>query len=144
MDYIDIELMEKMCHPIAVTVFDKTEDPIAKFKEKDLSLLDSALNNPRQIFDGKELYPTLVKKTAILYYGLIKNHPFHNGNKRIATATLLVFLHINKFWLTGNKKEIEDYLVNKALEVSKSDPRNKNSIIRGIENWLEDHIASEK
>ena len=60
--------MEKMCHPLAVAIFDnKEDDPIAKFDDHELALLDSALNNPRQTFNGIELYPTLIKKAGILY-----------------------------------------------------------------------------
>lgn len=43
--YLDIELMEKMCHKLAVAVFDTKEDPIAHFHEH-TDLLDSAINLP--------------------------------------------------------------------------------------------------
>ena len=94
-NYIDIDLMSKMCHPIAVTLFDSPVEPMTAFAEHDISLLESALNNPKQTFEEQELYPILSKKAAILYYGLIKNHPFKNGNKRTATASMMVFLAIN-------------------------------------------------
>lgn len=87
--------MEKMCHPIAVAIFDSKKEPMVKFHEHNRARLESALNNPRQTFGGIDLYPTFTKKSAILYYGLVKNHAFRNGNKRVATATFLVFLYIN-------------------------------------------------
>lgn len=80
-NYIDVALMEKMCHPLAVAVFDTSNDPIGKFDEHELSLLESALANPRHTFGGRELYPNFSQKAAILYYGLNKNYPFKNGNK---------------------------------------------------------------
>jgi len=40
-------------------------------------LLDSALSNPFQSFDGKDLYPTVRAKAAQLCFGLVKNHAMH-------------------------------------------------------------------
>lgn len=62
---------------------------------KDYGLLDSALNTPFQTFDNNELYPTIQGKAARLCYGLIKDHPFIDGNKRIGILVMLVFLDIN-------------------------------------------------
>jgi len=56
--------------------------------------------------DKKLLYHGLIGKAAILFYLLIKNHPFKNGNKRIAITTVLVFLSINKKWLKVDEKRI--------------------------------------
>ena len=141
-NYIDIGIMEKMCHPIAVAIFDEEGDPIAKFNEHDLALLDSALNNPRQAFGGQELYPTFTKKAASLYYGLIKNHPFKNGNKRIATASLLIFLYMNNYWIGGNHKENEDYLIDLAIRVSKSPGiQDRDLVLLELEKWLEEKFV---
>lgn len=62
---------------------------------RDEGLLDSALNAPFQTFDDAELYPTIIEKAARLGYSLIKNHAFVDGNKRIGTHTMLVFLSLN-------------------------------------------------
>lgn len=70
------------------------DEPIPDYSTKDSALLESALGSPRQTFGGKLLYPTLLKQASILFYSLIKNHPFKNGNKRIAVISLLVFLII--------------------------------------------------
>ena len=60
---------------------------------RDLELLKSSLNRPLQTFDGKELYPTITEKAAALLESLIKNHPFHDGNKRIGyTMCRLILL----------------------------------------------------
>ncbi len=56
--------MERMCHRLALNVFDTEDDPIACFEEH-TDLLESAINQPRQTFGGKELYPTLIEKAAI-------------------------------------------------------------------------------
>jgi death-on-curing family protein len=144
-NYIDLELMEKMCHPLAVAVFENMNDPITQFKDHERALLESALNNPTHGIMGKEFYPTLAKKAAILYYGLIKNHAFRNGNKRIATATLLVFLYINDRKLDDSDKKIEDYLVNLAKRVADSlGNSKKEEFLQEIEVWLEEHLTPNK
>ena len=62
---------------------------------RDEGLLDSALAQPGQTFDGVELYPSLAEKAARYAYGIIKNHPFADGNKRTGAAVLAVFLRAN-------------------------------------------------
>lgn len=62
---------------------------------KDEGLLDSALENAFQIFDGKELYPTKQEKGARIGYSLISNHAFVDGNKRIGMHIMLIFLEMN-------------------------------------------------
>jgi len=62
---------------------------------RDEGMLDSALNTPFQTFSGSELYPDLLSKAARLAFGLIANHPFIDGNKRIGTHAMLIFLRLN-------------------------------------------------
>ena len=62
---------------------------------RDEGLLDSALNAPFQTFDGEDVYKTVQAKAAKLGFFLINNHPFIDGNKRIGTLVMLVFLEIN-------------------------------------------------
>ena len=62
---------------------------------RDEGLLESALNAPFQGFGKVEAYPSIQQKGVRLGYGLIKNHPFTDGNKRIDTHAMLVFLALN-------------------------------------------------
>ena len=62
---------------------------------RDFGLLDSALENIYQTFDGQELYPTKQEKGARLGYTLISNHAFVDGNKRIGMYVMLSFLQVN-------------------------------------------------
>lgn len=138
--YIDFERMQKMCHPVAVALFDSAAEPMTQFSLHARPLLESALNNPRQTFDGRELYPTVTKKAAILYYSLIKNHPFENGNKRTATAALIVFLSLNGFHLPEGH-EVEDYLVSLATRVAASlGSTDKDPFLDEIDSWLLEHL----
>ena len=59
---------------------------------QDEALLDSALAAPFQEFGGKVLFPSIEEKADRLGYGLIKNHAMIDGNKRIGTHVMLVFL----------------------------------------------------
>lgn len=78
---------------------------------RDYNLLDSALENPFQSFGGEELYPTLQARAARLGYGLIKNHCMIDGNKRIGTHAMLVFLAINGIELDYTQKELYETIL---------------------------------
>lgn len=75
---------------------------------RDEGLLDSALNAPFQSFDNKDVFPSIPQKAARLGYGLIKNHAFLDGNKRIGIHVMLVFLALNKIELGYTQEELID------------------------------------
>ena len=81
---------------------------------RDHNLLDSALESPFQSFGGEELYPTLQAKAARLGYGLIKNHCMLDGNKRIGTHAMLVFLEINGLIVDYTQKELYETILSIA------------------------------
>lgn len=58
---------------------------------KDASLFMSALNEPRQTYGGKDLYPTILHKAAVYLRSFAFNHAFHNGNKRTALMAMIIF-----------------------------------------------------
>ena len=60
-------------------------------------LLESALGNPSQTFGGRFVYRTVQDKAAILLRSMILDHPFTDGNKRMALATVNVFLMFNGY-----------------------------------------------
>ena len=62
---------------------------------RDEALLDSALSSAFHTFGGVDLFPSTVAKIARIAYGLISNHPFVDGNKRIGTYVMLVLLELN-------------------------------------------------
>ena len=62
---------------------------------RDEGALDSALSVAFQGFEGTEFYPTVASKIARLTYGIITNHPFVDGNKRVGTFVMLVLLELN-------------------------------------------------
>ncbi|MDR1486661.1 MAG: type II toxin-antitoxin system death-on-curing family toxin [Deltaproteobacteria bacterium] len=62
---------------------------------RDEGLLDGALSAPFQTFDGAVLYPSRAAKIARIAYGLVRNHPFADGNKRIGVYLMLALLELN-------------------------------------------------
>lgn len=108
------------------------EEPIPDYSTRENSLLESALGAPRQTYNNKLLYPIFPKQAAILFYSLIKNHPFKNGNKRIAVMALLTFLGLNTKWI--NIEPVKLYKL--ACDVSESKSSDKDSVLKIIENTI--------
>lgn len=73
---------------------------------RDEGLLESALAAPFQEFGGVAKYNTLAEKAARLGYGIIKNHPFVDGNKRTGTHVMLLMLAINGIELDYTQEEL--------------------------------------
>lgn len=78
---------------------------------RDEGMLDSALNTPFQTFAGKDVYPSLQQKAARLCFGLVKNHPFVDGNKRIGAHVMLVFLALNGIELQHTQTELSKVIL---------------------------------
>ena len=112
-------------------------EPIPDFGTRFPYVLESCLGAPFQTF-GKPLYRRLSGKATILFYLLIKNHPFENGNKRIAVMTLLLFLAKNEKWLSVSNK----VLYSIAVEVAESDPKEKDNYLEILENFLKKNIIA--
>lgn len=81
---------------------------------RDEGMLDSALNAPFQTFGGEDVYPSLQQKAARLCFGLVKNHPFVDGNKRIGAHAMLVFLALNGIDLQHSQMELSDVILQLA------------------------------
>lgn len=78
---------------------------------RDEALLDSALAAPFQTFDGQPLYPSLQQKAARLCCGLVMDHPFLDGNKRIGVHVMLVFLALNGIELDYTQEELSNMIL---------------------------------
>lgn len=113
------------------------DEPIPAFETRYPNVLESCISNPFQKFDKKFLYKGIIKKGAILFYLIIKNHPFQNGNKRIAVTTLLVFLYVNKKWLKVDTKELYNF----AVWIAQSNPKLKNEVVKSIEKFIRTYLV---
>lgn len=78
---------------------------------RDEGLLESALSSPFQSFAGQEIYPSIQQKAARLCFGLVKNHAFLDGNKRIGTHAMLVFLALNGIELEYTQTDLSDTIL---------------------------------
>ena len=81
---------------------------------RDENLLASAVNTPFQTFMGNDLYASIYDKAAQLCYGIVKNHPFTDGNKRTALHSMYVYLIINGFDITATQQEVENLIIDVA------------------------------
>ena len=88
---------------------------------RDEGLLESALNTPFQSFQGEDIYPSAYVKAARLGFGLVKNHAFTDGNKRIAAHAMLSFLSANKLELDYGQSELEDIFLCLAAGTADAD-----------------------
>lgn len=88
---------------------------------------EGALRAIYQSFDGEDVYATVAEKAANLLYFIIKDHPFFDGNKRIAVFLFMMFLAMNAYGLTekGEPKVSDRALVAIALMIAESEPREK-------------------
>ncbi len=106
-------------------------------KERD-SLFEGTIKDIYQMYDGKELYPTIEDKAAHLLYFLAKNHCFVDGNKRIAASLFIYFLNKNGILYSesGEKVIDDDTLFSLTLLVASSNPNDMDLIIQIILNCL--------
>ena len=95
------------------------------------------LGNLEQTVFGEPAYPSVEAKAAHLLYFVIKNHPFSDGNKRSGAFLFVDFLARNGRLIRNGAPVINDVgLAALALLVAESDARNKDVMIRLIENML--------
>ncbi|MCD8375188.1 MAG: type II toxin-antitoxin system death-on-curing family toxin [Oscillospiraceae bacterium] len=81
---------------------------------RDEGLLESAVNAPFQSYGDTEAFPSIQQKAARLGYGLVSNHVFVDGNKRIGAHTMLVFLALNNIELEYTQEELADIFLSIA------------------------------
>lgn len=133
---LSIKEIEYVAHDLAKAHMEWGE-PIPDFSTRFPNKLESCIRSPHQTFGG-QLYPGLFKKASILFYLMIKNHPFQNGNKRIAVTTLLYFLYKNKKWLKIDNQRLYNF----ARWVAESDATLKEQTVQAIEKILKDNIVT--
>src|SRR4030042_1198084 len=136
---LSIEAIKYTAHSLAVKTM-SWDEPIPQFETRFPNVLESCIITPFQKFEKKVLYKGLIGKAAILFYLLIKNHPFQNGNKRIAVTTLLVFLYLNNRWLKSTEVE----LYNAARWVAESPPEAKDEVVNYLGKFIKRRIVISK
>ena len=99
---------------------------------RDEGLLDSALAAPFHSFGGQSVLKTVQQKAARLGFGLVKNHAFVDGNKRIGAHVMLAILEMNGIALAYEQQELIDIILDVATG---------NADYEALLRWLLDHEA---
>ena len=105
--------------------------------EKDESFR-SSIGQIYQTFDGRELYPSVEEKAAMLLYLVVKNHSFTDGNKRIAATLFLWFMERNGllYRKDGSKRIADATLVALTLMIAESRLEEKDMMVRVVVNLI--------
>ncbi|MCG2690329.1 type II toxin-antitoxin system death-on-curing family toxin [Candidatus Parcubacteria bacterium] len=108
------------------------------FGKQNSEQFQSILGALYQTFAKKELYESLEEKAANLFYLTIKDHPFIDGNKRIASILFIYFLDKNNYLKKSNNecKINDNALVALALLIATSQAKEKDVLIKIITNLL--------
>jgi len=133
---ITVKEVEYVAHRLAKELL-RFNEPIPDFTTRYPDKLESCLAIPFIVLTGGSPYPGLISKASILFYLMIKNHPFQNGNKRIAITTLLVFLLMNGKWL---KVDLEGFY-QFTVWIAASPSRTKEAMVFGIEKFISDYLV---
>jgi death on curing protein len=98
----------------------------------DEGLLDSDLEQPKAIFEGSYLHDSLAKMAAAYGFHICKNHPFLDGNKRVALVAMDTFLQKNGYEISASEKDVYEVIMKLASgNLTKAD----------LTGWLEVNIA---
>ena len=136
MKRVSVEEVEYIAHKLAQEWW-TFDEPIPDFSTRFPGVLESCLATPFQSFGKKEAYSGLVGKASVLFYLMIKNHPFQNGNKRIAMVTLFDLLHKNKKWIKVDEMELYNF----AKWVAASNPKLREATILGIHKFIKTYLV---
>lgn len=139
MEKISIAEVEYVAFKLAKVMLNWNE-PIPDFGTRFPNILESCLVVPFQTYAKEIFYHGIIKKAAILFYLMIKNHPFRNGNKRIAMTTLFYFLYKNKQWLKVDNQELYNF----AKWVAESNAKLKVETISAVEKFFKTYLVSLK
>ncbi len=136
----------KGSQPIYVLDYDECKEVISSMrfsKESDLfgaekdDSFKSSISAIYQSFGGEDIYPSIQEKAANLLYFIVKNHSFHDGNKRIAACLFLYFLDKNGILFREGHKAIDDStLVAMTIMIAESRPDEKEAMVSLVINFL--------
>lgn len=117
--------LEYLGFKLAKKYLEKKGELIPEFYTCDKKKLDACLMQPYQTAFGQPCYRGFGAKAAVLFYGIIKNHPYQNGNKRIAVTTLVAFAWLHNKTFTLSKADMERV----SLVVAKSHATTRGGIL---------------
>jgi len=124
MVYLDLEDILNIRDEVATAYADR-------FEIMSHNGLMSALAAPQRSAFGAEVFPTLADKAGALVYALIQNHPFWDGNKRIATEALRLFIARNNAFLSADHSVLRNF----TTTIARGELRD-----RPLADWVGRHI----
>lgn len=127
----NITEIEYIAHRLAQELMEYGE-PIPPFDTRYPDKLESCLKTPFQTYERKSLYHGLDMKASMIFYLMIKNHPFQNGNKRVAVVTLIYFLSSNGRNLKVNNENLYEF----SKKIAGSKPEDMDAIVLEIKNFI--------
>ncbi len=134
--FLDVSDIEKICYEFAKTELGFNE-PLPPFGTRFPGKLEAALSAPQRTFGEAFVYATFERRAAVLFYEMCKGqHPFVNGNKRMALVALLTHLALNEKWLLMTMEGVYEL----AIRVATSAPAEREQILLDIERLLKQHI----
>lgn len=137
MRYLDKEAV-RLIHQTLLEWSDQGGEPIPPFDRAKQDEIDALVATQSQSFFGIEAYPTLLEKAAIIFYTINKKQIFLNGNKRMSTLCLLVFLGINDKKLNISS----DDLTRKALWLANTASQDFPKVKEELLEWLHQHVQN--
>ncbi|MBM7558164.1 type II toxin-antitoxin system death-on-curing family toxin [Halanaerobacter jeridensis] len=100
---------------------------------RDENLLDSAIQQPKSSFNGDYLHNNIFEMASAYGFHLCRNHPFIDGNKRVALVAMDTFLQNNGYEISASEKETYKIIIELSAEnLSKSD----------LTQWLKQNTTS--
>jgi death on curing protein len=135
--YLELEDFKQIVS-FLISIREEFTEDIPPFETRYPEKLESIIEQIKAEYFGKELYKGVVNKAVWLFYCLVKNHPFFNGNKRIAVVALFDFLKRNVSELYIDQEAIVNDLFKMAIKTSESKPEE----IERIKKYLKRKIKS--
>lgn len=112
------------------------DEPIPSFDTRYPEKLEAVLASPQTQIGGNFVHSSMSRRAAVLFYEMIKQHPFLNGNKRIACVSLMVFLSLNDTWLKTSWRELYDIAV--TVATSRSD--NRDGVLQLLTDFIQNNV----
>lgn len=133
--FLTLEDVRDICYVYAATHLTHNE-PIPSFDTRYTEKLEAVLASPQTQIGGTLVHPSMSRQAAVLFYEIIKQHPFLNGNKRIACVSLMVFLSLNNAWLKTSWRELYDIAV--TVATSRSD--NREGVLQLLTDFIQNNV----
>ncbi len=135
MVYLSVEDVKNICFEYAKAHL-TYDEPLPSFETRYLDKLETALFAPQRTIGGTSVYPTMHAQAAVLFYEMVKLHPFLNGNKRIACVSLMTFLALNSMWIKTGWRKLYDI----AVSVANSRTENREGILGLLTEFIKNNL----